>query len=186
VLWEYPWLGNSDGNASASQPVPVGGDRLFLSKGYGEPAQLIQIAKGEDGAWSAEGIWRKAVMRTKLGNVVIRDGYVYGIDDVDMECIELDTGKRQWKKRRRPAFGHGQIILVGDVIVLLSETGELVLVEASPKKFNELAAMPAIEGVTWNNPALSGNLLLVRNAEEAACFELPLAPAKVLAVNNPR
>lgn len=177
VLWEYPWLGNSDGNASASQPVPVGDDRIFLSKGYGEPAQLVQIARAEDGSWSAEGIWRKPVMRTKLGNVVIRDGYVYGIDDVDMECIALDTGKRMWKKRRRPAFGHGQIILVGDVILVLSESGELVLVEASPKKFKELASFQAIEGVTWNNPALAGNVLLVRNAEEAACFELPIKGA---------
>jgi outer membrane protein assembly factor BamB len=176
-LWEYPWTGSSDGNASASQPVPVGGDRLFLSKGYGEPAQLIQIARADDGTFSAESIWRKPLMRTKFGNVVIRDGYVYGIDDVDLECIELETGKRVWKKRRRPAFGHGQIILVGDVIVVLSESGELVLVEASRKKFNELASMPAIEGVTWNNPALAGDLLLVRNAEEAACFELPLEVA---------
>jgi outer membrane protein assembly factor BamB len=181
VLWEYPWPGNSDGNASASQPVPVGGDRIFLSKGYGVAAELIQVVHNADAAegdeaWTAERVWKKPVLRTKLGNVVIRDGFVYGIDDIDMECVELDTGKRQWKKRRRPELGHGQIILVGDKIVVLSESGELVLVEASPEAFKELASMQALDGVTWNNPALSGSTLLVRNAEEMACFELAVLP----------
>ena len=176
-LWEYPWPGNSDGNASASQPVPVGGDRVFLSKGYGIPAEVIQVqrdeaAKGES-EWVVDRVWRKPVLRTKLGNVVIHDGHIYGIDDIDMECVELETGKRQWKKRRRPEFGHGQIILVGEAILVLSESGELVLLEATPDEFRELTSLQVLEGVTWNNPALSGSTLLVRNAEEVACYELP-------------
>lgn len=190
VLWEHPWDGDSNGNASASQPVPVGGDRIFLSKGYGIQSQLIQVTRtatngeeaGTDDAekWSAEIIWSKPVLRTKFGNVVLRDGVVYGIDDIDMDCAELETGKRNWKKRRRPELGHGQIILVGDKILALSESGELVLIAADSKKYRELAKLQAIEGVTWNNPALSGQYLLVRNAEEAACFELPLAPTPAL------
>ena len=92
-----------------------------------------------------------------------------------MDCADLETGKRNWKKRRRPELGHGQIILVGDKILALSESGELVLIAADAKKYRELAKLQAIEGVTWNNPALSGQYLLVRNAEEAACFELPMA-----------
>jgi len=186
VLWEHPWDGDSNGNASASQPVPVGGDRIFLSKGYGIQSQLIQVTRtatngeeaGTDAAekWSAEIIWSKPVLRTKFGNVVLRDGVVYGIDDIDMDCAELETGKRNWKKRRRPELGHGQIMLVGDKILVISESGELILIAADAKKYRELAKLQAIEGVTWNNPALSGQYLLVRNAEEAACFELPLAP----------
>ena len=77
-------------------------------------------------------------------------------------------------------------MLVGDVILVLSEAGEVILVEASPKKYRELASMPAIEGVTWNNPALAGPLLLVRNAEEAACFELPLRDAAASASSRRR
>lgn len=179
VLWEHPWDGDSNGNASASQPVPVGGDRIFLSKGYGIQSQLLQVthveAAGEDEEkWSADILWSKPVLRTKLGNVVIRDGVIFGIDDIDMDAAELETGKRRWKKRRRPELGHGQILLVGDKILVISESGELVLIAADAKKYRELAQLQAIEGVTWNNPALSGPYLLVRNGEELACFELPL------------
>lgn len=175
VLWEHAWPGNSDGNASASQPVPVGENRIFLSKGYGIPSQLLQVRRDDHDDWSTEPIWSKPVLRTKLGNVVIRDGVIYGIDDIDMDSADLETGKRRWKKRRRPELGHGQIMLVGDKILVISESGELVLLAVDKKKYRELAKFQAIEGVTWNNPALSGNYLLLRNAEEAACYKLPKA-----------
>jgi outer membrane protein assembly factor BamB len=173
VLWEHPWPGNSDTDATASQPVPVGDNRVFLSKGYGGGAEVIQIERGADGAFSAKSVWKnKSVMRTKMGNVVLHEGFIYGLNEGILQCIDLETGRSRWKKRRSPEFGHGQIILVGDVVLMLSEHGELILFEASPEKYRELASQTAIEGITWNNPALAGNLLLVRNATEAACFEL--------------
>lgn len=185
VLWEHPWDGDSNGNASASQPVPVGGDRIFLSKGYGIQSQLLQVthaqaADEDEEKWSADIVWSKPVLRTKLGNVVVRDGIIYGIDDIDMDAADLETGKRRWKKRRRPELGHGQIMLVGDKILIISESGELVLLAADRKKYRELAKLQAIEGITWNNIALSGPYLLVRNSEEAACFELPLVAPPAL------
>jgi outer membrane protein assembly factor BamB len=186
VLWEHPWPGSSDTNASNSQPVPVGDDRVFLSKGYGEGAELIKVTAGSDGKFATTSVWKnKSVMRTKMGNVIVRDGHVYGLNEGILQCIDLKTGRSQWKKRRTPKFGHGQLIVVGDVILALSEPGEVILVEASPKKYRELASMPAIEGVTWNNPALAGAMLVVRNAEEIACFELPLSTsAGVAATQN--
>lgn len=175
ILWEHKWPSGSDSAAACSQPVPVGADRILLSKGYGQGGQLVQISRDGD-AWRAEPVWSSsAVLKTKFSNVVIRDGYVYALDDVFMQCVDLETGKPKWKKRRSPSFGYGQILLVGDVILVLSEEGELILVEATPKKYRELAAMPALEGITWNNPTLVGPRLLVRNAEEAACYELPLS-----------
>lgn len=174
VLWEFEWKGNSDTDATASQPVPVGDGRLFLSKGYGGGAELVRIERRDDGTLTATSLWKnRSVMRTKMGNVVVHDGHVYGLNDGILQCIELETGRNRWKKRRSPEFGHGQIMLVGDVVLGLSEHGELVLFAASPKKYEELASFQALEGITWNNPALAGNVLLVRNATEAACFELP-------------
>jgi outer membrane protein assembly factor BamB len=185
VLWEHEWLGSSDTNASSSQPVPVGDDRLLLSKGYGGGAELIKITADESGKLSSHTVWKnKSVMRTKMGNVVVRDSFVYGLNEGILQCIELDSGRSRWKKRRTPKFGHGQIMLVGDVILVLSEPGEVILVEASPKKYTELASMPALEGITWNNPALAGPFLLVRNAEQAACLELPLRTGAGLAFQH--
>jgi outer membrane protein assembly factor BamB len=93
-----------------------------------------------------------------------------------LECMELETGAVKCKKRRQPVFGHGQIMLIGDVILVLSETGELALVEAKPDDYHELASLHALDdaNVTWNNPAFSLPYLLVRNAHEAACYRLPL------------
>ncbi len=178
-LWEIDWPSDSGANAAASQPVPLSGDRLFLSKGYGLGSVLLQVQNDDETSWQIKSLWSgglKPVMKTKMGNVVIRDGYVYGLDEVNLQCIELESGKKMWKKRRRPGFGHGQIMLLGDTILVLTEFGELVLVEASPAKYQELSSLRAFSEsqITWNNPAFSAPYLLVRNAQEAVCYELPL------------
>jgi outer membrane protein assembly factor BamB len=179
VLWEHVWSRENDRDASCSQPVPVGGDRVFLSKGYGAGSSLLAIRRDANAEFTAEPLWNppiKRVMKTKFCNIVLRDGYVYGLDDVLLSCIELDTGKVKWKKRRSPSFGHGQIMLIGDVILVLSETGELALVELSPDRYHELASAQVLDeaNVTWNNPAFAPPYLLVRNAREAACYRLPV------------
>jgi outer membrane protein assembly factor BamB len=163
------WAEDRDTTASCSQPVPLDGDRLFLSKGYSVGGgALLSIKRDADGNLSAVPLWDppiKNVMKTKLANVVVRDGFIYGLDDVLLECIELETGAVQWKKRRRPEFGHGQIMLIGNVILVLSETGELALVEANPHEYREVAHSALDEAnVTWNNPAFASPYLLVRNA----------------------
>jgi outer membrane protein assembly factor BamB len=65
--------------------------------------------------------------------------------------------------------------LVGELILIQTEDGELVLAAADPTAYRELARVPVLTSDTtsWNAPALSGKLLLVRNDLEAACFELP-------------
>jgi hypothetical protein len=77
-----------------------------------------------------------------------------------------------WKGGR---YGHGQVLLVDDVLLVQSEPGEIVLVEASTEEHRELGRFQAIEGKTWNNLCLYGPFLLTRNGEEAACYKLPLA-----------
>lgn len=179
-IWEYEWPSDSGGEAASSQPVPLGDDRLFLSKGYGHGSTVVKVSSDQDGDnWELTPQWRgglKTVMKTKMGNVVVRDGYVYGIDDVNLQCVELETGKKMWKKRRRPKFGHGQIMLIGDALLVLTEFGEVVLIDVLPDKYRELASMRVFADtqITWNNPAFAPPYLLVRNAEEVACYELPI------------
>ena len=96
---------------------------------------------------------------------------MYGLDDGILTCVNLEQGNREWKEGR---YGHGQILLVGDLLLIQAESGEVVLVEISPEKPRERTRFPALQGKTWNNPALLGDLLLVRNDQEAACYRLPL------------
>ncbi|MEM7356521.1 MAG: PQQ-binding-like beta-propeller repeat protein, partial [Acidobacteriota bacterium] len=174
VLWSHPREGKSSANSNVSQAVPVGANRVFLSKGYALGAELIELGPVGDGTFTTETVWQDSrVMRTKFTNVVLKDGYVYGLSDGILECIELATGERQWKAGR---YKHGQILLVDDLLMVLAESGEMFLVEATPeRKNNVLGQFQALEGKTWNNIALYGSKLLVRNGEEAACYELPLA-----------
>ena len=175
LLWEFPWNGKSNANPANSQPVPVGQDRVFLSKGYGHGSALLQVTKTDDG-FAATPLWEpaiRAVMKTKMSNVVVFESHVYGLDGGILECIELESGARRWKRGR---YGHGQIILVGDTILVLSESGDIALVRATSERYEELGRVAAIEGITWNNPALAGPFLLVRNATQAACFRLATIP----------
>lgn len=179
VLWEHEWPGSSSSYANCSQPVPVSDDRVFLSRGYGYGASLLKVTQTAEGRWQATPLWNppvKRVMKTKFSNVVIRDGFVYGLDDVLLACIELESGGRAWRKRRSPTFGQGQLMLVGDHLLVLSETGELILVACTPEPYRELASIRVLDegDITWNNPAFSAPYLLVRNSREAACYRLPL------------
>ena len=170
-LWKHDWEGDNLVNPNISQAVAIDGDRVLVSKGYGTGAMLLQILHSPDSGWTTKTIWsRHNALRTKFTNVVIKDGYIYGLSDGIMQCVDLNTGRPKWKKGR---YGHGQILLVGDVILVLSESGNVHLVEATPKKHTELTKFSAIEGKTWNNICLYGPFLLVRNAEQAACYELP-------------
>lgn len=167
-LWSEKWDGDSSAAASSSQAVALPGDLLLLSKGYGGGAKLLEFGSADAAPTER---WRSnRVLQTKFTNVTVIGGHVYGLSDGILECVELETGERKWKRGR---YNHGQILGVGQRILVLAEDGKVALVEANPEKFVELTSFQAIDGLTWNNPCLYGKLLLVRNGQEAACYELP-------------
>jgi outer membrane protein assembly factor BamB len=168
----YEWPGDSSTDANCSDAVPIGDNRVLLSKGYGSGSELIELtAAGSGEKLAVSSVWEgNRVLHTKFTNVVVIGDHIYGLSDGILECVELETGKRSWKKGR---FGHGQILGVGDLLLVQAEDGAVALVEANPEAFVELTRFQAIEGKTWNNPCLYGKRLIVRNAEEAACYELP-------------
>ena len=174
VLWEFDWPGITSSNSNVSQAVPVGSNRVFISKGYGGGAALFELGSQPAGTFTARQLWHQPrVLRTKLTNVAIRDGFAYGLSEGILECVEVATGERAWKAGR---YHHGQILMVGEVLLVLTEDGEIVMVEVSPENPNNvLGRFQAINGHTWNNFALYGDILLLRNGQEAAAYRLPLA-----------
>ncbi len=171
-LWSYAWSGNSSTDANVSQPVPLSSSRILISKGYGCGATVIELFRKEsDQTIEVRETWsNRSVLRTKFSNVVIWNGHAYGLSDGVLECVDLTDGQRKWKEGRHR---HGQILRVKDLLLVLGEKGELVLVGLDPGKPNSvLGRVQALTGTTWNNIALYGRFLLIRNATEAVCYEL--------------
>jgi outer membrane protein assembly factor BamB len=173
-LWKYAWP--SDGIVQPA--LTADGDILIgtgsgMGTGAGMGVRRIAVAHGP-GGWSAEERWTSVGLKPYYNDFVVHKGHAFGFDGSILACIDLANGKRKWKGGR---YGHGQLILLPDqdLLLVLSEKGELALVTATPDQFEELALISAIEGKTWNHPALVGDILLARNGQEMVAFRLSLA-----------
>jgi outer membrane protein assembly factor BamB len=170
LLWEIPWRVQYD-NAIA-QPVIAGTNRFIISAGYGGGAMLVEVSRAGS-SFSARQVWKNQNLKNKFNSSVFWNGFVYGLDEGILTCLDAATGRRQWKEGR---YGYGQLLLAGGHLIVLSGEGELVLVRANPERHEELARFPAIRGKTWNHPAIADGKILVRNAVEMACFEIGAHP----------
>ena len=171
LLWEHSWPG-----VTIVQPaLTANGDILITAgdAGGGLGLRRIAVAPGADG-WTVQERWTSVGLKPYFNDFVVHKGHAFGFDGSILACIDLEDGKRTWKGGR---YGHGQLVLLPaqDLLLVLSEDGELALVKATPDQFTELARFPAIEGKTWNHPVLVGDVLLVRNGQEMAAFRLTLA-----------
>lgn len=166
LLWEHPWKTQYDVNAS--QPLVAGDNRLFLSTGYGMGATMLELTKDGD-RLSVREVWRNIRMKNQFTSSVLHDGFIYGLDESILACVDAATGDLKWKGGR---YGYGQIMLASGHLVVLTEEGELALVRATPERHQEIARFPVLDGKTWNHPAIAGGYLLIRNINEMAAFDL--------------
>lgn len=183
-LWLFPWITQGDHQrVNVAQPIVLqphnlAGDSsdeldqagyVLISSGYGNGTALLRVSPDAEGQWNAEEVWLSKTLKSKMSNFVVHGEHIYGFDHGIFTSIRIDDGGRNWKKGR---YGHGQVLLVDDVLLVQAESGEIHLVEATPERFNQLATLPALEGKSWNHAALAGNLLVIRNDREAVCYEL--------------
>lgn len=174
-VWGFA-AGHQRTGMPATQPHLVGPGEVMIAFSEAGGTMLLEVAPGADGEeWSIEPKWQSRDLKPYFNDYVRYEDAIYGFDGNIFACIDLETGKRRWKKGR---YGAGQVLLLADqgLLLVLSEQGEAILVEADPKELREVARFQAIEGKTWNHPTIVGDRLYVRNAEEIACYELPLSP----------
>jgi outer membrane protein assembly factor BamB len=171
-LWRTPLWTNEFHN-NCAQPIvgkDAGGEgAVFLSSGYGTGSILFDVNKSGE-SWAVNERWKAPnKFKLKFNSGVTRDGVVYGLDEGILACFDLSTGYQHWK---RGHYGYGQVLLFENVLFVISEEGDAVFLEVSPSQAQEVARFHAIEGKTWNHPAYSNGRLYLRNAEEAACYDL--------------
>jgi outer membrane protein assembly factor BamB len=166
LLWHQPWIVDND-NAIA-QPVMLGPNRFLLSAGYGKGCTAYELSQ-TNGRFFAVALWHNSYLKNKFSSSVFFQGCIYGLDDETLTCLDAETGERKWREGH---YGYGQLLLARDQLVILSASGELALVKASPSQYQELARFQAIQGKTWNQPAISDGKIFVRNSVEMACFAI--------------
>ena len=165
MLWQHEWKGYPIVQPSL---IPDGGILIAANEMSG--TRRLAISRGANG-WTADERWTSNGLKPWFNDFVLHKGHAFGFDGTILACIDLADGTRKWKGGR---YGGGQLVLLPDqdTLLVMSEQGGLALVSATTDGFKEIARAPAIEGKTWNHPAIAGNVLLVRNGEEMAAFRL--------------
>ena len=157
--------------STAASPV-ISDNLVYCSAGYGVGAGLFRVAAGAE----PEEVWFKPnELMNHWSTPLVHDGHLYGIFEfkkygrAPLQCVDLKSGEIVWKQE---GFGPGNCILVGDKLIVLSDTGELVVVKATPDSYQELARAAVLSGKCWSTPAYSDGRVYVRSTEEGACVEL--------------
>jgi outer membrane protein assembly factor BamB len=188
-LWSAPFPAPNDINVA--QPLLLGNNRVFVTSGYAGRCGVWHLEAGSNpgsvlgiccGAGAAESVttpvrepqpeeeWHNAAMRCRFCSPVLFDGLVYGLDEGILECLDPADGRRVWRGGR---YGQGQFLRCDDLLLILSEAGELALVHAAANKSRELGRLKVLEGdKTWNCPTLAGGKAYIRNHLEIACYDL--------------
>jgi outer membrane protein assembly factor BamB len=168
VLWQNEWIGG----AIVQPALTAEGDVLIPTIAFtgGQGIRRLAVAQNSS-AWSVDERWTSNGLKPYFNDFVVHKGHAYGFDGDILSSIDLADGKRKWKGGR---YGSGQLVLLADqdLLLVVSDEGELALVSAAPDGFKEISRFKAIEGKTWNHPVVVGDVLLVRNGEEMAAFRL--------------
>jgi outer membrane protein assembly factor BamB len=170
VLWRHPFPFNV---STAASPV-VGGDIVYCSAGYGIGAGAVKILKSGD-RWEVAELWRKPnELINHWSTPVFKAGHLYGMFSFKeygtgaLKCVKLETGEEMWEQE---GFGPGNVILAGERLLVLGDAGQLLLVEAEPKAYRELARTQAVTGKCWSTPAVSEGRIYIRSTREGVCLD---------------
>jgi hypothetical protein len=157
----------------AVQPAVVGTQQMLFTSEY-SGSRLIDLKQTDNNGLDASEVWTSRNLKPDFNDFVVHEGHVYGFDGAIFACIDLADGSRSWRKGR---YGKGQVLLLADsnALLVVAESGELILLAATPDEHRELGKITALDGKTWNHPVVVGDRLYLRNANEAVCYELTRA-----------
>ncbi|HVX61179.1 MAG TPA: PQQ-binding-like beta-propeller repeat protein [Pirellulales bacterium] len=171
AIWTHDW--KTDEVPRIVQPAVLNESDILIGTGMGFGTRRIRVA--HDGSkWPIEEVWTSKQFKPYYNDFVVYGDQLYGFDGPIFLCFDIKQNKVRWRVR---GYGNGQVLLLADqgLLLVLAETGEAALVEAQPKKRVELSRIEVVSGKTWNHPVIAHGRLYVRNGEEMACFELPIA-----------
>jgi outer membrane protein assembly factor BamB len=179
LLWKAPYRFNV---STAITPV-VAGDMVYCSAGYGVGGGAFKVSKAGT-AFQATQLWQTPgdkEVANHWSTPVLKDGHLYGMFQFKeygsgpLKCVEVATGKVKWSQ---PGFGPGNVILLGNQLLALSDAGELVLAEATTAGYKELSRAKVLGGKCWSTPVVSNGRIYVRSTKEAVCLDVSAKSAQ--------
>jgi len=168
VLWQFKPTGWK--SVSMVQPQPIDNRSVIVPLGDGAGVARIEIERDGD-TWTVAERWSSRRLKPSFNDFVCHEGHLYGFDQNIFTCLDAETGERNWKQGR---YGFGQVLLAAasSSLIVMCETGDVVLLATDPTKHRELGRTHALNGKTWNHPMVVDDRLFVRNGTEAACYAL--------------
>ncbi len=169
-LWTMAWPTDLDCNICT--PLVIG-EHLFVSSGEGVGCAMFRLSPGgrPELAWESKG--PKSVMINYWANSVEHQGYLYGMagefnKKIHLNCINAKTGKLMWSQ---PNFGKAAITLADGHLFMTTKTGDLVLVRANPKMYEEKSRV-ALLGENRTSPTIAGKRLYLRDRINIYCLDI--------------
>ncbi len=147
-----------------AMPLLIENNKIFLS-GIRNPGFLIV----EINDHKATEFIRGTSMKTDFNTALYHDGFIYGFHVASLRCISAETGEVKWTKR---GFGKGSLMIVDDKLMVLSDKGKLIIVEAKPDAYQEVISVQALEGKSWTAPSFVNGKVYVRNLTHMACYKV--------------
>jgi outer membrane protein assembly factor BamB len=169
VLWRFSWPGWNN----IAMPIPVPPDQLFTSHNEDDGGLLLRLVE-EQGEIRPQEVWRNRLFRNHFSSSVLAGGELYGFDNATLRCVDAATGKQRWAFR---GLGKGSLIFAAGYLVVLGDLGDLVLVEARPESYQEVARYTLLSGKCWTAPTLADGKLYLRNEVEMISIEPQAAAA---------
>jgi hypothetical protein len=167
VLWQYDWKVKD--MVRVVQPNLVGDTDFLVGTGFN--LGIRRVSAPVRGRSEPTLVWESQAISPYFNDLVVHKGHLYGFDGQLFTCVSLEDGASRWRKR---GYGSGQVLLIEDqdLLLVVSEQGQVALLETNPEKCVELGRFQALKGKTWNHPVISHGKLFVRNADEIACYDL--------------
>jgi outer membrane protein assembly factor BamB len=169
TLWEKPWKIFMN-NAQIVQPIAVSNDSFVMAAGYGKGGECFTISLDEENEkYRVQSSWKSKDLKAKFSNPIFKDGYLYGLSENLLVCLEAKTGKLMWRGKK---YSYGRILLADTKLLILGHSGVFSVVVASPDGFREISSRQLLSDARcWNGPAFVNGYLLARNGEQIACFD---------------
>jgi outer membrane protein assembly factor BamB len=163
-LWSLPWK-TPKYDTNTSTPL-IQGDKIYFSSGYDRGCALATLGAASEAAV----VWQNKKAQSSYNTPLLWKDHLYGFDKSDLQCVEFQTGKVLWSQDME---NNGcQILADGKLIVQVAD-GALVIVEASPQAYQELARAHPLQGRCWTLPTLCKGRLYCRNSQgEVVCLDV--------------